>query len=153
MFNNAHSGSWTVFAEFQPFWFKCLAMMPRHTYILMNQKIYQGVFIDLTLLVQVLFRSSFFFATFSFNALMAPKKRCRQEESRPCFSQSQVLCAYHVLSLSPHWFVWPNTIFLAFIWPDIKTEVGVVIYMNLKHSPDFIDSKYIYIYWFVGPTP
>ena len=80
---------------------------------------------------------------------MAPKKRCRQEESRPCFSQSQVLCAYHVLSLSPHWFVWPNTFFLAFIlafiWPDIKTEVGVVIYMNLKHSPDFIDSKYIYI--------
>ena len=27
----------------------------------------------------------------------------------------------------------------------MKTEVGVVMYMNLKHSPDFIDSKYIYI--------
>ena len=41
--------------------------------------------------------------------------------------------------------------FLAFFcWPDMNTEMGVVIYMYLKHSPDYIDSKYI---WFHGLTP
>ena len=40
--------------------------------------------------------------------------------------------------------------FWAFFGPDIKTEMGVVIYMYLKHSPDYIDSKYI---WFHGLTP
>ena len=34
-------------------------------------------------------------------------------------------------------------LFLAFLGPVIETEMGVVIYMYLKHSPDYIDSKYI----------
>ena len=40
--------------------------------------------------------------------------------------------------------------FLAFFfWPDMNTEMGVVIYMYLKHSPDYIDPKYIYIYIYI----
>ena len=34
--------------------------------------------------------------------------------------------------------------------PDMDTEVAVVIYMYLKHSQDYIDSKYI---WIHGLTP
>ena len=37
VFNNAHPDSWTAHAKLWPFWFKCLAVMPRHTYI---QRIY-----------------------------------------------------------------------------------------------------------------
>ena len=37
-------------------------------------------------------------------------------------------------------------IFCPFIEPDMKTEIGVVIYMYLKHSPDYIDSKYIWVH-------
>ena len=28
----------------------------------------------------------------------------------------------------------------------MDTEIGVVIYMHLKHLPDYIDSKYIWVY-------
>ena len=40
--------------------------------------------------------------------------------------------------------------FLAFFGPDMNTEMGVVIYMYLKCSPDYIDSRYI---WVHGLTP
>ena len=40
-------------------------------------------------------------------------------------------------------------LFLALFGPDMKTEMGVVIYMYLKYSPDYIDSKYIYIYIYI----
>ena len=30
-----------------------------------------------------------------------------------------------------------------FLWPDMNTEMGVVIYMYLKHYPGYIDSEYI----------
>ena len=33
---------------------------------------------------------------------------------------------------------------LALFGPDMNIEMGVIIYMYLKHSPDYIDSKYIY---------
>ena len=37
--------------------------------------------------------------------------------------------------------------FLAFfLVPDMKTEMDVVIYMYLKHSPNYIDSKYIWVH-------
>ena len=36
--------------------------------------------------------------------------------------------------------------FLEFFGPDMNTEMGVVIYMYLKHPPDYIDSKYIWIH-------
>ena len=39
---------------------------------------------------------------------------------------------------------------LAFFRPDMNKEKGVVIYMYLKHSPDYIDSKFI---WVHGLTP
>ena len=29
----------------------------------------------------------------------------------------------------------------------MKTEMGVVIYIYLKHSPNYIDSKYIWVHW------
>ena len=38
-----------------------------------------------------------------------------------------------------------STIFGLFS-PDIKSEMGVVNCMYLKHSPDYIDSKYIWVY-------
>ena len=36
--------------------------------------------------------------------------------------------------------------FLAFFKPNVKIVMGVVLYMHLKHSTDYIDSKYIYIW-------
>ena len=35
---------------------------------------------------------------------------------------------------------------LAFSGHDMNTEMGVVIYMNICTSPDYIDSKYIWIH-------
>ena len=88
------------------------------------------------------------YSEFLFLALFALHinwKRCSQEGSRTCYSQSQVVYAYHVLSLSLHGFF--CTIFGLFggAWHEI--EVSVVTYMYFKHSPDYIDSKYI---WFHG---
>ena len=37
--------------------------------------------------------------------------------------------------------------FLAFFWHDMKTEMGVIIYIYLKHSLDYIDSNYIRVHW------
>ena len=39
-----------------------------------------------------------------------------------------------------------SVLFLAFFGCEMKTELGVVIYMYLKHSPDYIDSKYIWVH-------
>ena len=40
-----------------------------------------------------------------------------------------------------------SVLFLAFfLRPDMKTEVSVVTYMYFKHSPDYIDSKYVWVY-------
>ena len=63
--------------------------------------------------------------------------------------------AYHILSLLLQGLVWPKYHFWPFFGPDIKTEVAVVIYMYLKHSPDYIDSKYIWVYGFnsLGSSP
>ena len=36
--------------------------------------------------------------------------------------------------------------FLAFFGPDMKTEMGVVIYMYLNYSPDNFDSKCLWVY-------
>ena len=36
--------------------------------------------------------------------------------------------------------------FLAFFGLDMETEMGVVIYMYLKHSPDYIDFKYLRVH-------
>ena len=37
--------------------------------------------------------------------------------------------------------------FSLFLGPDMNTEMGVVIYMYLKHTPDYIDSEYIWNHW------
>ena len=46
--------------------------------------------------------------------------------------------------------VYGNVPFSAFLGPSMNTEMGVVIYMYLKHSQDYIDSKYL---WVHGLTP
>ena len=36
---------------------------------------------------------------------------------------------------------------MAFFWPDMNTKMNVVIiYMYLKHFPDYIDSEYIWVH-------
>ena len=35
--------------------------------------------------------------------------------------------------------------FFPFFGPDMDTKMGVVIYMYLKHSLDYFDSKYIWV--------
>ena len=64
------------------------------------------------------------------------------EGSCTCYSQSQFVYANHVLSLSLQGLYGPSSIF-GFFWPDMNTEMGLVMYMYLKHSPDYIYSKYI----------
>ena len=64
-------------------------------------------------------------------ALLLPKSSC---VCIPCFkSVTPRVC----LAKVP---------FLIFFGPDMKTEMGVVIYMYLKHSPNYIDSKYIWVH-------
>ena len=36
--------------------------------------------------------------------------------------------------------------FFPFFGPDMNTEMSVVIYMYLKHSQEYIDSKYIWLH-------
>ena len=36
--------------------------------------------------------------------------------------------------------------FLAFFLPKVKTVLGVVVFIYLKHSTDYIDSKYIWVH-------
>ena len=105
--------------------------------------IYLSVFIDLNPLVQALSRSYpevLFLALFRFTHQWG--KRCSQERFRPCYSQSQVVYSYSVDSRV----CWPKYHFGHFFWPDIKIVVGVVISMHLKHSPDYIDSTYIWVH-------
>ena len=54
--------------------------------------------------------------------------------------------AYHVLSLSLQGFVQPKYHFWVYFGPYMNTERGVVISMYLKHPPDFIDSKYVWVH-------
>ena len=81
----------------------------------------------------MLFKSSSFFFVALFFTLHTNGKRCSQEGSHPCYSKSQVVYVYHVFSLSlqgfvlPKYHCWPT-----FFWPDIKTEMNVVIYMYLN---------------------
>ena len=36
--------------------------------------------------------------------------------------------------------------FVAIFWHNMNTKIGVVIYMFLKHSSDYIYSKYIWVH-------
>ena len=49
-------------------------------------------------------------------------------------------------SVAPRVRMAKSTIFGLLFGPDMKTEMGVVIFMYLKHSPDYIDSNYIWIH-------
>ena len=65
------------------------------------------------------------------------------------FSKSSCVC-YHVLSFFTPRVCMAKLPFLAFLGPDMSTEMGMIIYMYSKHSPDYIDSKYIYIHIYMG---
>ena len=60
--------------------------------------------------------------------------------------RKSIVYAYHVLSLSLQGFVWPKYHSCLFLGPNMNIEIGVIIYMYLKHSPDSIDSKYIWVH-------
>ena len=66
---------------------------------------------------------------------------CSNEGSFQRYSESQFVYAHYVLSLSLQWFALPKFNFWHFLGMK-KKEMGVVIYMYLKHSPDYIDFKY-----------
>ena len=86
---------------------------------------------ELTLSVQYLFRSSFFsFFGGAFFSLHSNGKWCSLKGYRP---------GYHVLNLSLARVCMAKEYFLAF-FKLTDTEIGVVIYMYLKHSTDYIDS-------------
>ena len=39
-----------------------------------------------------------------------------------------------------------KVLFVAIFWSNMNTKIGVVIYMYLKHSPDYIYSKYKWVH-------
>ena len=64
--------------------------------------------------------------------------------------KSSCVCIPYIKSVAPRGCLVkvPFLAFFFFFGPDIKTEMGVVIYMYLKHSLDYIDSKYIWVHGF-----
>ena len=117
--NNAHLGSWRA-RQIQQFLSKCLAVMPRHTYIqayihtCKPKKLLKWVRGSNSL---TLFRICYFLVNIF--TLHTNGKRCRQEGSHPCYSLSLVVYAYHDLRLSlkrfvlPKYHLWP---FFGLIW-------------------------------------
>ena len=92
---------------------ECLAVNPRHTY---GPKYISKCFrrsnpFDSSIIQKFIFLVYFFI-------LYTNGKRCSQEGSHPCYSQSLVVYAYHVLSLLLQGFVWPKHHF----WSDIKQK-------------------------------
>ena len=60
--------------------------------------------------------------------------------------KSSSVCIPCFKSVSPRVCLVKVTFLPFFFGPDIKkTEVGVVTYIYIKHSPDYIDSKYIWV--------
>ena len=117
--------------------------MPRHTYLQTNIYIYIYIYIKCVHrsnplgpnVIQKLY-------SWHFSHYTLWEKRCSQEEFRPCYSQSQVVHSYHVLTLPLQGFVGQKFHF----WPDMKTKIGVVISMYLKHSLHYIYSTYIWVH-------
>ena len=93
-FNNAHPGIWRAHAKFQPSLLKCLAMMPRHVHIQTYIHTYQPKYILICVCR---------FNSYHHSELKKKKnlfhfiygERCSQEGSHPCYSQSEVVYAYH----------------------------------------------------------
>ena len=81
-----------------------------------------------------------------FFSLHTNGKWCSKKGSHPCYFQSQFV---YVLSLSLQGFVWPEYHFWLFFGAHMKTEMDVVIFMYLKHSPD---NMIPIIYQFMGLT-
>ena len=94
-----------------------------------------------------MFRLSFFCGTFS---LYIPKGRGVARRD-PTHDTPKVSCVcipcFKSVALSVCMAKEP---FLAFFGPDMNTEMEVVINMYFKHSPDYIDSKYVGVH---GLTP
>ena len=121
--------------------------MPRYTYIPTNQNILKLIR-KFNSILQALFRNCFFLLHVFTSHTHG--KRCSQQGFCPCYFQSQVVYAYHVLSLLLLGFVWSKYHFRPFFGPDIKIEMGVVIYMYLKIPQIMLFPN---IYGFMGLTP
>ena len=78
-----------------------------------------------------------------FFSLAANRKRCGQEGSHLCHSQSEVVYACHVLIWFIQRFGWPKFHILFSFGLNMKIKMGVVIHIYVNQSPDYIDSKYI----------
>ena len=102
-FSKTHPVSWRAHAIFQPFWSTCLTVMPRqltykHKYLQAKKYILKCVRRSNSLGPSVIHK--YFFSNLF--ALYTNGKKCSQKGSCPCYSQSQVVYAYHVLSLPIH---------------------------------------------------
>ena len=64
---------------------------------------------------------------------------------------SNSVCIPCIKSVPPMVFLVKVPLLAFFLLLDIRTVMGVVVYMYLKHSTDYIDSKYIY--GSIGQTP
>ena len=73
-------------------------------------------------------------------------KWCSKEESHPCHSQSQIVYAYHVLSMPLH-----GLVCTIFFWTDMKTEMCVFIYTCTSNIPQIM--LILNIYGFMATNP
>ena len=60
-------------------------------------------------------------------------------------SKSSCVCIPSFKSVAPKASL-TKVSFVAIFFPHRNTKIGVVIYMYSKHSPDYIDSKYIWVH-------
>ena len=89
----------------------------------------------------------FFFSTFSLYTSMGSGVAMRDPVQ--LLRKSIYVCIPCFKSVSPR-VCMAKVPFLASFGPDMNIEMDMIIYMHLKHSPDYIDSKYI---WVRGLTP
>ena len=120
-------------------------MMPRHihTNIPMNQNIYNKMgFSGSNSLCPIFIQKSFFCGTSSLYTPMGSGVARRD----PAHVTHKVNLCMHTIfkSVAPR-VCMAKVPFLALFGPDMNIEIGVAIYMYFKHSPDYTDSKYIYM--------
>ena len=119
--------------QFQPLWSKHLEMMPRHTYIQTYKPKYILMWVRGSNSLGPIVTQNYFFNNF-FLHYTPMRSEARRDYTH--VTPKVELCM-HTTGQSR---------ILAVFGLNMKTEMGGVIYMYLKHSPDYIDFKYIYIY-------
>ena len=139
VFNNAHPGSWSILS-------KCFAVMPRQTYMQTYIHTYEPQYALKCDHESNSLGPSFIhkFFLWYFFPLHTNGKRCSQEGSHPCYSQSQVVYAYHILSLSLQGFVWLKYHFWA--WHENRNGCGHI--HVLKIFPRLYWFQIYMVLWF-----